>query len=251
MTGDHTVTDSRDDLPFMVHSDLDDLDLTPFEFRAYAHMVRRAGIKGGEYWESVDAGAKHCRMDAKTYRAALRSLVRRGLLTRTDRPGETSVYRITPRRSWLTPTKSGRATESGTPTENGRGTPTKSGRTPLPKTVDKVLPTKRIPGRESQDTRAKGKKREHEFNPAEVVLPPNFDRELFQDFCARRLEVNAPMTLLALKQFVTKHKHHSPEELDEMFRAAIIAGWKDLYARDGKKPKRPDKALDQYTERGL
>lgn len=243
MTGDHTVTDSRDDLPFMVHSDLDDLDLTPFEFRAYAHMVRRAGIKGGEYWESVDAGAKHCRMDAKTYRAALRSLVRRGLLTRTDRPGETSVYRITPRRSWLTPTKSGRATESGTPTENGRGTPTKSGRTPLPKTVDKVLPLKRIPGRESQEIRARPKpapkkRKGHEFNPAEAAqdLPPNFDRELFQDFCARRLENNAPMTLLALKQFVTKHKRHPPDVLDEMFRSAIIGGWKDLYPPRDHKP---------------
>src|SRR5690606_14922432 len=39
-----TVSDARDDLPFIVHSQLDDLDLDPFEFRAYAHMVRRAGL---------------------------------------------------------------------------------------------------------------------------------------------------------------------------------------------------------------
>jgi hypothetical protein len=92
----------------------------------------------------------------------------------------------------------------------------------------------------------------HEFDPATVTIPEAFDRELFHDFCTRRLEKGEPMTFLALKQFISKHKHRSPEELDEMFRSAIIAGWKDLYPRDGKKaqPAKP-KALSQYTERGL
>src|SRR5690606_35993027 len=99
-----TVSDARDDLPFIVHSQLDDLDLDPFEFRAYAHMVRRAGLGknggAGEHWESIEKSAKHCRMDVKTYRRALRGLVERRLVTREDRVGQTSVYRLTPPRAW-------------------------------------------------------------------------------------------------------------------------------------------------------
>src|SRR5690554_6605542 len=81
----------------------------------------------------------------------------------------------------------------------------------------------KAPRSSREKTKPKKPKKElkHEFNPAEVSqdLPDNFDRELFQDFCARRLEVDAPMTLLALKQFITKHKRHPPEILDEMFRS--------------------------------
>lgn len=238
MTDDHAVTDSRDDLPFMVHSDLDDLDLTPFEFRAYSHMVRRAGSKGGEYWESVEAGAKHCRMDAKTYRAALKALVERGLLTRSDRPGETSVYRITPRRAWRTPTKSGRATTSGTPTRNGRGTPTKSGRTPLPETVAKVLPLKGIPGRESPKELARAK-----FDPLEVDLPEGVTREAWAEFVAHRAEKNRKLTPSATKRtledLVSKSK--TPEERDEMLRVSIARSWTGVFALDGDKSRDPAK----------
>lgn len=234
------VEDGRDDLPFMVHSELDDIGLDPFEFRVYAHAVRRAGGESGELWESVEAGAAHCRMDVKTYRAALVALVKLRLLSRKDRPGQTSVYRLTPRSAWLaTPTKNGRATESGRGTGNGRGTPTKNGRTPLPETVDKGNPLKGIPGRESPKTYTREPKPKkptkktpepaHEFDPATVDLPPQFDRELFQAFCSNRLKKKSPMTLEALRRFLKKHGKHNKATLDQMFDNAIIAGWKDLY----------------------
>ena len=101
----------------------------------------------------------------------------------------------------------------------------------------------------------KARKRTHEFNPAEVAadLPDNFDRELFQDFCARRLEVDKPMTLLALKRFISGHKDQPQPVLDEMFRRAIVSGWQDLYPLDKReaaaltasKPERAS-ALAQY-----
>lgn len=236
----HLVEDERRDLPFMVHSELDDLDLSPHEFRVYAHLVRRANDSRGEYWESIEAGAKHCRMNAKTYRAALASLVDLRLLTREDRPGETSVYRLTPRSAWLAaPTKSGGGTKNGRGTESGRGTPTENGRTPLPKTVDKGNPLKGVPGRESQKTYTREpkpkkpakKKTEptHEFNPATVDLPPQFDRERFTDFCATRLKIKSPMTTIALRRFINKHQHHDRATLDQMFDNAIVGTWKDLY----------------------
>lgn len=246
MTERHTVKDGRGDLPFMVHSELDDLDLSPFEFRVYAHMVRRANDQHGVYWESNEAGAKHCRMDVKTYRAALVTLVERGLVTRVDRKGQTSEYRLTPKSEWLMAptesgrgTKSGRGTTSGTPAENGRGTPTKNGRTPLPETVDKGNPLKGVPGRESQKTYTREpkpkkpvkKKAEptHEFDPATVDLPPQFDRERFTDFCATRLKAKSPMTVIALRRFINKHQHHDRSTLDQMFDNAIVGNWKDLY----------------------
>lgn len=133
--GKHAVEDQRDDMPIFIHSELDDFGLNPFEFRAYAHLARRIGKRGGEYWESLKEGAAVCHMDVKTYRAALSSLEAHGLISREDRLGQTSIYRLAPKGAWRTPTTSGRATTSGrgaengttTPTKNGGGTPTKSG----------------------------------------------------------------------------------------------------------------------------
>ncbi len=133
--GKHAAEDQRDNLPTFIHGELDDFGLNPFEFRAYAHLARRVGKRGGEYWESLGEGARVCCMDVKTYRAALVSLESYGLISREDRKGQTSVYRLNPSSEWHTPTTSGRGTKSGrgtgngktTPAKNGRGTPTKSG----------------------------------------------------------------------------------------------------------------------------
>lgn len=241
------MTDSRDDLPFMVHSDLDDLDLSPYEFRAYVHLVRRAGTRGGEYWESVDAGARHCRMDAKTYRTALKALVDRGLLTREDRPGETSVYRLAPRRQWRTPTKSGTPARNGRATKSGRGTPTKSGRTPLPKTVDKENPLKGFPGRESQEISARAK-----FDPASVDLPDFLDPQAWTDYVDHRRAKGAKLTPRAVDLILAKLAK-TPGDANEMLRTSVERGWTGVFPLD--KPTRKgaatSPALDQYTERGL
>lgn len=242
MTEGHAVTDSRDDLPFMVHSDLDDLDLSPFEFRAYVHLVRRAGTRGGEYWESVDAGATHCRMDAKTYRAALKALVDRGLLTREDRPGETSVYRLAPRRQWRTPTTSGTPTRNGRATTSGRGTPTKSGRTPLPETVDKENPLKGIPGRESQELSARAR-----FDPAKVDLPDFIDPQAWADFVTHRREIKKRLTTRAV-DLILADLAKTPEDANGMLRQTIARGWTGVFPLDKRKNGTPEeRAADTAT----
>lgn len=150
--GNHAAEDNRDDMPVFIHSELDDLGLTPFEFRAYAHLARRVNDRGGTYWESIEAGAEVCQMGTKTYRAALVGLVERGLISREDRPGQTSVYRLEPKAKWRTPAVSGRGKNvqatpavSGRAGKSGRGTPAVSGRTPLPDQVDKGTPLKVLP----------------------------------------------------------------------------------------------------------
>lgn len=101
-------------------------------------------------------------------------------------------------------------------------------------------------------------KKQHEFNPHDpnLGLPDNFDPTLFADFCDRLLEINKPMSLLALRHFVEAHKHHPAPELDEMFRRSIRAGWPDLYPLNKpsngtppppKRPK-PKTAADDWRE---
>lgn len=66
--------------------------------------------------------------------------------------------------------------------------------------------------------------------PHAVELPPQFDPERFVAFCDMRLTIAKPMSVQALKAFVTKHKKHSREVLDEAFDSAIVASWQDLYS---------------------
>lgn len=242
MSDSASVSDGRDDLPIFIHRELDDLGLDPFEFRVYARLARRADGKGGAY-ESIANMAKACGMGTTRVRQCLRQLEARKLITREDRTGETTVYQLTPKGAWQTPTPRVAPTpDVALPQRQTLGTPTPR--------VAKGTPTK-VHQEKVVRTSTRARPKVHEFNPAQVAedLPENFDRELFQDFCQRRLEVGAPMTLLALKQFVSKHKPHPPDVLDEMFRAAIIGGWKDLYPPRGSK--KSSAALDQYTERGL
>jgi len=273
------VVDDRDDLPIFIHRELDDLGLDPYEFRVYARLARRADGKAGAY-ESVANIAAACRMGTTRVRQCLRQLELRGLITRVDRAGETTVYRLTPKRVWanqtptsdvapprddaLTPTPGvAPSPDVGGPQRHALGTPTPGVAKGTPLKVHQLKEEKKRDTR-ARTSKANRKEPRHEFNPAEVAqtLPDNFDRELFQDFCAHRLKLGAPMSLLALKQFVTKHKRHPPAVLDEMFRAAIIAGWKDLYPPRDSPPQQPkrrsttsntsaDDPLAQYREAGL
>lgn len=101
----HAFADARDDLPFFVNYELDDIGLDPYEFRVYIHALRRAsGRKGsGTLWEGVMKAAKHCRMDHKTYRRSLANLVEKGLLAAVERKGRTTEYFVLPKRKWKVP----------------------------------------------------------------------------------------------------------------------------------------------------
>jgi len=82
-----------------VHSALDDLGLTPAEFRVYAHLSRRAG--NGVAWPAIASISKVCRLSRKTVIKAFNRLERRGLL-QVDRGGgaATNRYRLVAMTHW-------------------------------------------------------------------------------------------------------------------------------------------------------
>lgn len=76
-----------------IPSFLDDYGLSPYEFRVYAHVLRRAG--GGKCWESIPNMAKHCRMNEKTTRRAIQRLIDLRMIRPQLRPGKSTEYIIT------------------------------------------------------------------------------------------------------------------------------------------------------------
>jgi hypothetical protein len=101
----------RRDLPVFIHSDVDDLPLTPNAFRLYCHLARRAG--NGTAWPSYQSMGDTCfkgLSDSADYRRRLalenmKELVKAGLVAkeeRTDGAGRnlTNVYYLTPRSAW-------------------------------------------------------------------------------------------------------------------------------------------------------
>ncbi|UQN10405.1 helix-turn-helix domain-containing protein [Deinococcus sp. QL22] len=119
------VEDSRDDLPFQIHWELDDAPLSVWAFRVYAHLVRRAG-KNGEIFPSYQSIGEACFRATNGPEAspltlrnkamlAMKELVTAGLVIKQNRSKkgmkehDTNVYTLTPRRQWLDELKARRA----------------------------------------------------------------------------------------------------------------------------------------------
>ena len=81
-------------VPF-IPAEIDDLGLTPQEFRVMGHVARRAG-KDGVCFEAIANMAKKCLLHPDTVRATLKSLVRRGVIFGKNRTGDTTLYAFTP-----------------------------------------------------------------------------------------------------------------------------------------------------------
>jgi hypothetical protein len=96
------VSIQREDLRkvnvIFVHSDIDDLGLSLYEFRIYAHIARRAG--DGECFPSISAIAKHCKCSEDTARETIQHLINYKLISREDRPGTSPLYRLTSSKEW-------------------------------------------------------------------------------------------------------------------------------------------------------
>ena len=73
---------------------LDDADLSPAAFRLLCHLVRRGASQEAGAWGSIEGMAKTCRMDVRRVKNTLRELIEAGWITRTSRPGFTSIYRL-------------------------------------------------------------------------------------------------------------------------------------------------------------
>ncbi|MEG4351002.1 helix-turn-helix domain-containing protein [Microcoleus sp. LAD1_D3] len=94
---------SKKDLPPLpvVHSDLDEYGLDPYEFRLYAHVVRRTGGKlTGECFAKLKKTAEICHMSVRKAQYALKTLSDAGLLLKEQRRGRTDVYKLTPKSNW-------------------------------------------------------------------------------------------------------------------------------------------------------
>lgn len=89
----------KDHLSF-IHRTLDDYDLTPQQFRVYCHVNRRAGRKGVCH-AKVESIAKACGIHQRTARRSLHFLADRKLILATERPGETTEYRLNHPSDWV------------------------------------------------------------------------------------------------------------------------------------------------------
>lgn len=89
-----------------VHNLLDEYGLDPYEFRIYAHAVRRTGGKlDGKYFASLSKTAEICQMSVRRVQYSLKFLCEAGFLTQEKRTGRTDEYRVTPVSQWEKPEK--------------------------------------------------------------------------------------------------------------------------------------------------
>jgi hypothetical protein len=110
-----------------VHNFLDEYGLDPYEFRVYAHMVRRTGGKpDGVCFASLTKTATFCQMSVRKAQQSLKVLLLANLLTQNKRKGRTDEYKVTPASQWVAPEKlegirksvaSGRVKENATAKE--------------------------------------------------------------------------------------------------------------------------------------
>jgi predicted MarR family transcription regulator len=85
-----------------VHNFLDEYGLDPYEFRLYAHIVRRTGGKPeGVCFASLRKTAEICKMSTRKAQQAIKVLIKANFVTQTKRTGRTDEYRVTPVSEWV------------------------------------------------------------------------------------------------------------------------------------------------------
>jgi hypothetical protein len=169
------IADDRKLSVIFVHSELDDLGLSAAEFRVYAHLVRRSGK--GDAFPGLDSVAKVCRMNRKSVRSAIKNLVAYNLIQKTDRPGHSPLYKLTPNSDWKTsliPPPKDRSKRDPSqkrpipnkvhhPSQTRSTTPPKQGPPPLPNKVHEGNTLKDIPLRISTEGSSPRIREEHEI----------------------------------------------------------------------------------------
>jgi len=81
----------------MIPHIIDDMGLSPYEYRLYGHLKRVTGENGGQCWQSTATIAKICKMAAGTVSKAKKTLERLGLIRIEEVPGKPGrhFHRIT------------------------------------------------------------------------------------------------------------------------------------------------------------
>jgi DNA-binding transcriptional regulator GbsR (MarR family) len=81
--------------------ELDDMNLSVYEYRAYGRIVRRASGGMRDCTESLDSMARGCQMSRRTLINAIKGLIERGMVERESKHGETSTYYLTDKSRWV------------------------------------------------------------------------------------------------------------------------------------------------------
>jgi hypothetical protein len=101
-TQDTKIQSQLPERAMFVHSFLDEYGLSVYEFRVYAHVVRRTGSKPeGIYFASLKKTAKICCMSTRQLQYALKLLCSAKFLKKESRPGRTDIYRLTYPHEWV------------------------------------------------------------------------------------------------------------------------------------------------------
>lgn len=80
---------------------LDDMNLTVYEYRAYGRIARRASGGQRACTESLEAMARGCQMSRPTLVRAIRGLINRRMIARDSKLGDTSTYYLTDKSQWV------------------------------------------------------------------------------------------------------------------------------------------------------
>ena len=85
-----------------IHNFLDEYGLDPYEFRLYAHIVRRTGGKpGGVCFATIAKIAEICKMSSRKAQQAIKVLKEAKFIKQDKRPGRTDEYRVVPASEWV------------------------------------------------------------------------------------------------------------------------------------------------------
>ncbi|PSB31366.1 helix-turn-helix domain-containing protein [Chlorogloea sp. CCALA 695] len=151
----------KTELSLFVRREIDDYGLDPYEFRIYARITRRAG--NGEAWESLTNMASACCMSLSRARRALQLLKLAKLVKSIERPGYSTVYRLTPQHMWVaseclqelrsfinfrslspTPIRCDRGTRNDSPITSDSTPLSDVIALPLPEVIDEGIPSEDI-----------------------------------------------------------------------------------------------------------
>jgi DNA-binding transcriptional regulator GbsR (MarR family) len=85
-----------------IHNFLDEYGLDPYEFRLYAHIVRRTGGKPeGICFSTIATIAEICKISSRKIQQAMKVLKEAKFIKQDKRRGRTDEYRVLPASEWV------------------------------------------------------------------------------------------------------------------------------------------------------
>lgn len=98
---DNSQADTASSIAF-IHALLDEYGLDPYEFRIYAHIVRRTGGKTrGICFAKLSTISDICKISTRKTQQIIKILMSANFITQTKRPGRTDEYRVRPVSEWV------------------------------------------------------------------------------------------------------------------------------------------------------